>query len=224
MNPCATSSSSSKGIHPPSGPMASTAWDPAFARAQLHRSVRRGRVGYQPRAGRRRPECVELVLDEWPEALAHHHLGQDRVARLLQPEDEIPLELSGLEERSVEVALLHPLGGDQDDAVRPKGHGGLEDAAQHLGAGHGQEQIEPAWPRRVLRQADREAHLIRVDEEHRPLPHVAVDPADGEAVTDLGAVDLVDVASPAAGEPHGAVGGEVVGEQKNQVHEFGVRS
>ena len=191
---------------------------PGLPDVGARRTVRGGGVGHQPGAGRGGPDALELVLDEGPEALAHQHLGEDRVARLLQAEDEVPLELPGLEEGSVEVALLHPLGGDEDDAARPQRRGGLEDPAQHLGPGHGQEQVEPGRRRRLLRKENREAHLLRLDEDHRPLSHPTVDPTDGEAVPDLGTLDLEDVASAAAGEPHAAVGGEVVGEQEYQIH------
>jgi hypothetical protein len=182
------------------------------------RSARSGGVGQQAGARRAGPEALELVLDEGPEELAHVDLGHHGVARLLQPEDEVSLDLRGFEQRRVEVALLHPPGVEKDDAARPQLRGGLEDPAQHLGPGHRQEQVEAGRRRRVLGEPDRQANLFRLDGEHRPPADRAVDPANGEVVADPGTVDLVDVARPAAGEPRGAVRVEIGGEEEDQVH------
>lgn len=60
---------------------------------------RGGGVGHQPGGGRPWPEALDLVLDEGAEAPADHHFGEDGVARLLQPEDDVPFDFGRLEKR-----------------------------------------------------------------------------------------------------------------------------
>ena len=79
-------------------------------------------------------EPWELVFDEGPEALVQMHLRGDGVSGALHAREQGLLDLAGLQQWALPVALLDPRTVDQVQMADPKFGALPQDPAQHLGS------------------------------------------------------------------------------------------
>ncbi len=156
----------------------------------------------------------QLLLHKRAEETMQGNLGQDRVARLLQPENALFAQVFGGDPRRLPVALLDLPGVDQKDPL---------DAHRRRAGDH---PVQNFWPRKRKNEIQRKRRrwiAIELDFQFRRFRMTADDAgapeaAVGHAGREIVGGEAVDLRESAAVDARMGLGHEIIRKEKHQIH------
>ncbi len=163
-------------------------------------------------------EARQLVLDERFEAAVQQHRGNDGVARLFQPLQQIILDHSGREHGRLPIAFFHPVAVYQMDFAHAELGCSAQYAPQHLRPRQRQYQRHGKFRWRGVRQAHLQGGAVRVDVHQLGGADQPIDLAHLQGIPGFCLQNLPQVLRAPAGHAQLVVRGAFSGSEQQQVH------